>query len=137
MRPIARSTAVLAVPLFLFAAAGCSAGRLDHGKVFVNDRTDLTVKPGQTFSVRWTLNVTPGNDWKAVAPAADPAVVSFVGEDRISADQNQLGDGGELYLVFKAGKRGSTELALENCFDCTGALRETYHDHKTYRVTVG
>ncbi|MDH6130278.1 hypothetical protein [Kitasatospora sp. GP82] len=136
-RPVARAAALAAVPLLL-AAAGCSdTGRMDHGTVFADNRREITVKPGQTFSLHWKLSVVPGNDWKAVPPTADPSVVSFIGEDRIAGDQSHSGDGGNLYLVFRAGTKGSTKLALDNCFTCTGALKDTYHSPRTYAVTVG
>lgn len=110
---------------------------MDHGTVFAFGTATIRVKAGQTFSLHKKLAVVPGTDWQVVAPRPDAAVVTVVGTDRIRPDSGASGDGGELYVVFHAGAKGSTQLVLENCLDCTPGLKQIYQAHDTYRIEVG
>ncbi|MFE0461419.1 hypothetical protein ACFW1A_19440 [Kitasatospora sp. NPDC058965] len=117
---------------------GCQGqGGDDHGRVFAFGSSEIRVSVGQTFSLHQKLAVTPGaQDWQVVDPRPDAAVLDVVRTDRTKPD-GETGDGGQVYLVFKAVGKGSTEVVLEHCLDCTGAMRDTYHSRDTYHVVVG
>ncbi|MFI1523863.1 hypothetical protein [Kitasatospora cineracea] len=112
------------------------AGRTGHGKVFDRSSDELSVRAGQTFSLYWKLPVVPGTDWRPVAPDPDPAVVGFVGVDRYSDAGAPSGDGGHLYLVFKARRPGTTTIVVANCSGCDERARKLFQHQETYRVTV-
>ncbi|MCX4751355.1 hypothetical protein OG455_38640 [Kitasatospora sp. NBC_01287] len=133
-------TGLALLPALLAALlTGCqSEGSMDHGEVYAFGTASIRVKAGQTFSLRQKLAVVPGSDdWQVIAPRPDPAVVAVVGTDLIKADSSHMGDGGEVYLVFKAVAKGSTEVQLENCLSCASYLRASYQQHGSYRVEVG
>ncbi|WP_035849359.1 protease inhibitor I42 family protein [Kitasatospora azatica] len=133
-----RSLGLFATAALLLTGCQVESGGMNHGQVFAFGTSTIDVKPGQTFSLHQKLAVVPGSDdWQVVDPRPDPAVLGVVGTDRIKPAGGQVGDGGEVYLVFKAAAKGTTEVVLENCLSCTGALKQTYHSHNTYRVVVG
>jgi hypothetical protein len=135
---VRRPLGLLAVGALLLTGCQFESGGKDHGTVFPFGTATIQVKPGQTFSLHQKLAVVPGaDDWQVVDPRPDPAVVAVAGTDRIKPDGGNDGDGGEVYLVFKAVAKGSTEVVLEHCLGCTGAMRQTYHSRDTYRVVVG
>lgn len=137
MTPPRRARAGLAsLPLLAVLVSGCGdGGKLDHGTVFGAGSRAISVSPGERFSLHWKLAVVPGNDWKVVAPQPDSSVVKSVGTDKIAPDGG-TGDGGELYLVFEAGSKGSTKMTVADCFSCDPMLKKIYGSRKTYEVTV-
>ena len=129
--------ALTAATGLLLVLTGCqSQGTMDHGQVFAFGTTTIHLKAGQTFSLHKKLAVVPGNDWQVSDPRPDAKVVTVVGTDRIKAD-GASGDGGELYLIFKAVANGNTQVVLDNCLDCPPSLKQIYQSHDTYNVEVG
>ncbi|BAJ28374.1 MULTISPECIES: hypothetical protein [Kitasatospora] len=108
----------------------------NHGRVFASDTPVIAVRSGQVFSLHWSLSVDPGMYHRPAQPPPDPAVVVFTGIDRTHGDPALAGYAGELYLVFRAEGRGTTELTVDNCqADCGGSL-DNFRERRTYRIVV-
>ncbi|MFJ5232137.1 hypothetical protein ACIQBJ_19845 [Kitasatospora sp. NPDC088391] len=131
-----RRILLVLVLLPLLTAPVRQEGRLAHGRVFPKGVTEIEVRPGELFSLHWRLGVVPGTDHRPVRPLADPGVLAYVGADAVPGDPEYLGDGGELYLVFKSRGRGTTGLTVVNCAWCDGDTRSSYGERDTYRITV-
>ncbi|WP_285737971.1 hypothetical protein [Kitasatospora phosalacinea] len=125
-----------AVLLVLVVPVWGEERRTNHGRVFPSDVREISVRRGQVFSLHWKLAVQPGTEHRPVNPPPDPAVVAFTGTDRVRGDPSYLGDGGELYLVFRAVGPGTTELTLDNCRESCGRFDEEYRERRTYRIVV-
>ncbi|MFE9423448.1 hypothetical protein ACFYNO_10850 [Kitasatospora sp. NPDC006697] len=132
-----RHLAAAAAAALALALAGCAdEGRLDHGQVFAFGTGRLAVTAGQTFSLYSKLAVVPGaKDWTVIDPQPDPAVLKVVGPDYLKGGGN-AGDGGSVYLVFKAVGKGSTDFTVENCLNCDAMLKPTYQVRNTYHLVV-
>ncbi|GAA2085316.1 hypothetical protein GCM10009759_04970 [Kitasatospora saccharophila] len=108
----------------------------NHGRVFVAEAREISVRPGQVFSLHWKLAVQPGMEHRPVDPPFDPAVLAFTGADRVRGNPAYMGDGGELYLVFRAEGRGATELTVDNCWSSCEGFIGNYRERRTYLITV-
>ncbi|MFB7945005.1 hypothetical protein ACFC6L_08795 [Kitasatospora phosalacinea] len=125
-----------AVLLVLVAPLWGEERRTNHGRVFPSDVREIAVRRGQVFSLHWKLAVQPGTEHRTVGPPPDPGVVVPTGTDRVRGNPHYLGNGGELYLVFRAVGRGTTELTVDNCWESCGDFDEEYREHRTYRIVV-
>ncbi|MFJ5882573.1 hypothetical protein [Kitasatospora cineracea] len=110
--------------------------QVNHGEVFASDTREVAVRPGQVFSLHWELAVDPGRYHRPVAPRPDPGVAVLTGVDEVPGDPDLLGDGGELYLVFRAEGRGTTELTVDNCREPCGGSADGFRERRTYRIVV-
>ncbi|MCX4745705.1 hypothetical protein OG455_09245 [Kitasatospora sp. NBC_01287] len=121
-------------------------GDLDHGKVFTGASGELTVEPGQLFSIEVDANRVEGDSWDLGAPAAGPAataaptpaatpaaaptaaatpaVVLATGQEYVrnlgitsfAGLTGSFGAGGRYYFVFRARSAGRTTIALHNTY---------------------
>ncbi|WP_407917368.1 hypothetical protein [Kitasatospora sp. NE20-6] len=98
---------------------------------------EVQVRPGQTSSLHWHVAVDPGMEHLPIEPLPDPAVLEFDGADREPAEGwvETSGNGGELYLVFRAKNRGTTTVHVESCQGCPSDY-DSYREHNVYLVTV-
>ncbi|GAA1971672.1 hypothetical protein [Kitasatospora viridis] len=137
MRRRWRVAVAAAVAGLLLAGCDTQSGKLDHGRVFGFDTPQLKVAVGQTFSLYRKLAVVPGQrDWTVVDPQPDPGVLKVVGPDYLKGGGG-MGDGGSVYLVFKAVGKGGTDFTVQNCGSCDAMLRPTYQVRETYHLVVG
>nr|BEK71407.1 hypothetical protein KPHV_86340 [Kitasatospora purpeofusca] len=111
-----------------------------HGHIYSKNVSDIHAGPGEIFSLRWHLAVSPGMDHLPSDPAPDPNVLAFIGAERIHPGglwmAPTMGDGGDLYLIFKARSPGSTILTIGNCFTCPDYYA-SYRERSIYHVRVG
>ncbi|MFI9162828.1 hypothetical protein [Kitasatospora aureofaciens] len=122
---------LLAVAAVLAVAATVGAvvihrmttGRLDHGTVFTQTSGQLTVKPGELFSIEVFANREAGDNWTMATPAPDPAIVQAAGDEyvqnfglaNLTGALGALGadSGGHYYFVFRAGQNfGRTTVTM-------------------------
>ncbi|WP_180290618.1 hypothetical protein [Streptomyces sp. TLI_171] len=134
-----RLVLALALLPLLTAPAPPARGRMVHGTVFSKNISTIHVRPGELFSLHWRLAVTPGMDHRPTTPLPAPDVLVFVGADEVPPHGwiETAGDGGDLYLVFKAQHRGTTALNIANCFNCWVGYGSSYHERNTYQIVVG
>ncbi|MEU9127786.1 hypothetical protein AB0D08_06670 [Kitasatospora sp. NPDC048540] len=86
---------------------------------------EVQARPGHTSLLRWPIAVDPGMQHLPTEPQPDPAMLEFVGAHRVPAGGwvETSGDGGELYLAFRA--------ESESCKGC-----DSHREHDVYLVTV-
>ncbi|WP_405358980.1 protease inhibitor I42 family protein [Kitasatospora sp. NBC_00085] len=97
-------------------------GKLDHGKVFTAASGQLTVKPGQLFSIEVDAHPSWGDEWTVAVPRPDTATVQVSDEEYIAnlhllgRSGSVFGSGGRHFFVFRAMGPGRTEIALHNLY---------------------
>ncbi|MEU6232213.1 protease inhibitor I42 family protein [Kitasatospora sp. NPDC047058] len=96
-------------------------GELDHGKVFTAASGELSVRPGQLFSIEVDEHPSWGDHWTVVTPGPDPAAVRVSDDEYVrnlrlldKTGLGVLGSGGRHYFVFRANAAGRTEISLRN-----------------------
>ncbi|MFF2045295.1 protease inhibitor I42 family protein [Kitasatospora sp. NPDC058170] len=117
----------VAAVLVVVVAAGAvgvhllTRGRLDHGKVFTATSGQLTVKPGQLFSIEVGAYPSWGDIWHTAAPGPDAGTVRAAGEEFVDNlglvsghYDNVLASGGHYYFVFRAGNPGQATITLRS-----------------------
>jgi predicted secreted protein len=129
MRALAISTLTAAA-----LAAGCGG---DGVKTFDEPKGTLSVKAGEEFRIVLAENPSTGYLWRFRQPP-DPAVVRLTGRrfDLEDGGEERAGAGGDRIFTFRAVRRGSTTMYLENVF--TGGERgRRPADTRRLRVDVG
>ncbi|MFH8382384.1 hypothetical protein ACH4E7_15770 [Kitasatospora sp. NPDC018058] len=117
-------TALLAVAGVVGAVAvhRMTTGRLDHGTVFTESSGQLTVKPGELFSIE-VFGYQGGREtWTVAFPGPDPAIVQPSGDeyvDNVGIEDlagfvliGNRGSGGHYYFTFRARNSGRTTIAV-------------------------
>ncbi|WP_049649259.1 protease inhibitor I42 family protein [Kitasatospora sp. MY 5-36] len=116
--------AALAVPATMRAVTvhRKTTGRLDHGTVFTQTSGQITVKPGELFSVEVPAYRLAGDVWSMAAPAPDPAVAKAAGDEYVHnfdvrdlfdfGDIGNTGSGGRYYFTFRAQNPGRTTMTV-------------------------
>ncbi|MFI9329361.1 protease inhibitor I42 family protein [Kitasatospora sp. NPDC052868] len=117
----------VAAVLVVVVAAGAvgvqllTRGKLDHGRVFTAVSGQLTVKPGQLFSIEVGAYPTWGDTWHLAAPGPDAATVQTAGQEFVrnlglvsGHYDNVLASGGHYYFVFRAGSPGQATITLRS-----------------------
>lgn len=128
-----REKVLLSVALLLISAAliGCSGASADM--IYGRDDTQISVKAGDTFTIRLEENPTTGYAW--TADISDQTVVELAKEEykQESAEEDIVGAGGVKELTFKALKKGEAAVTLkyERSFEEDSAV-ETL----VYNITV-
>ncbi|MFD0275092.1 protease inhibitor I42 family protein [Kitasatospora sp. NPDC127111] len=122
-----------------------TSGKLDHGKVFTASSGQLTVTPGQLFSIEIDEHPAWGDHWTVATPGPDPATVQASADEYVGnlhllekSDVGVFGSGGRHYFVFRANGPGRTEIALHNRY-AGGAIAppaDLAPDQVDRRVTV-
>ncbi|MGW3044143.1 protease inhibitor I42 family protein [Kitasatospora sp. NPDC001159] len=119
-------TAVLAVAGIVGAVAvhRMTTGKLDHGTVFTASSGQLTVKPGELFSIEVFGYQESRDTWTMGTPGPDPAIVRASGDEYVdkfgiedltgSALIGNLGSGGHYYFTFRAQNSGRTTITLHD-----------------------
>lgn len=122
---------ILLVPVALLAVAGSvgavaihrmTTGKLDHGTVVTATSGELTVKPGELFSVEVFAYQEAGDIWTMATPAPDPSIVQSTGDEYVDnvgiedlpgfGGNGALGTGGHYYFTFRARTPGRTTVTL-------------------------
>ncbi|MER6303406.1 hypothetical protein ABT247_28125 [Kitasatospora sp. NPDC001539] len=148
---------IVLVAVVLLAVAGSAGavavhrmttGKLDHGTVFTATSGELSVKPGQLFSVEVSAHRGWGDVWTVAEPAPDAAVVQTVGDEYVrNFELSNLGgaigsdSGGHYYFVFRAGAQpGRTTVTLHVAYRDRGGMTYSGGPEQTKRqftVDVG
>ncbi|MFH8385095.1 protease inhibitor I42 family protein [Kitasatospora sp. NPDC018058] len=148
---------ILLVAVVLLAVAGTAGavaihkmttGKLDHGTVFTATSGELSVKPGQLFSVEVSAHRERGDVWTVADPAPDPAVVQTVGDEFVrNVGLANLGgaigsdSGGHYYFVFRAAQNpGRTTVTVHVSYRDRGGMTFSGGPEQTRRqftVNVG
>ncbi|MER7847405.1 protease inhibitor I42 family protein [Kitasatospora sp. NPDC096077] len=117
--------AVLAVAATVGAVAihKMTTGELSHGTVFTQTSGELTVNPGDVFSIEVFAYREAGDNWTMATPAPDPAIVQATGDEYVDnfgvqdvfgfGGTGDLGTGGHYYFTFRAAQHpGTTTITL-------------------------
>ncbi|MEU5214291.1 protease inhibitor I42 family protein [Streptomyces sp. NPDC020742] len=132
-------TLVIAVAVAgLLVALHSVVSQLSAPEVFGPDDTEITVSPGDRFSVRITDGPADGARWIIAEPRPDPAVLRAAGV-REAPDPTTPSVGGPArFLDFEAVRPGRTDLRLLRCRRCTAdAADEPGARTLNFRVRVG
>ncbi|MFH8387257.1 protease inhibitor I42 family protein [Kitasatospora sp. NPDC018058] len=99
-----------------------TTGELDHGTVFTQTSGQLTVKPGELFSIEVFAYREAGDNWTMATPVPDPAVVRATGDEYVDdfgikdlpgfGGTGDLGTGGHYYFTFRAQSPGRTTVTV-------------------------
>ncbi|MFE7532145.1 protease inhibitor I42 family protein [Kitasatospora sp. NPDC057542] len=99
-----------------------TTGKLDHGTVFSQTSGQLTVKPGELFSIEVFAYQDAGDIWTMASPAPDPAIVQAAGDEYVDnfgvkdlpgfGGNGALGTGGHYYFTFRAQSPGRTTITV-------------------------
>ncbi|MEU8927744.1 protease inhibitor I42 family protein [Kitasatospora sp. NPDC048545] len=113
---------VVAATVGTVAIHRMTTGRLDHGTVFTQTSGQLTVKPGELFSIEVFAYREAGDNWTMATPAPDPAVVQGAGDEYVDnfgikdllgfGGTGDLGAGGHYYFTFRAQSPGRTTVTV-------------------------
>ncbi|GGV26924.1 hypothetical protein GCM10010495_48670 [Kitasatospora herbaricolor] len=116
----------------LTALAAQYGGHLVHGYTYPRDVRVVQARPGQTSPLHWHVAVDPGMEHLPIQPLPDPAVLEFVGADRVPAGRwvETSGDAWEL-----AKNRGITTAHVESGQGCPSDYN-SYREHDVYLVSV-
>ncbi|MER7581517.1 protease inhibitor I42 family protein [Kitasatospora sp. NPDC097691] len=141
--------AVLAVAIAVGAVVvhRMTTGKLDHGTVFAATSDELTVKPGELFSIEVFGYQGARDAWAVADPGPDPAVVRASGDeyvDNVGIDDlaahvfvGSLGSGGHYYFTFRAQSPGRTTITLHDGVPSHGGGKFANPSARTERqVTV-
>ncbi|MFJ9455493.1 protease inhibitor I42 family protein [Kitasatospora sp. NPDC101447] len=129
MKKWQRILLVLVAVLAVVGTAGAVAihrmttGKLDHGTVVTATTGEITVRPGELFSIEVGAYQMAGDIWSVADPAPDAAVVQTVGDEYVRdfgvgdlldfGEIGALGSGGHYYFVFRAAPNpGRTTVTL-------------------------
>ncbi len=122
----------MAVLLLLPTPAGQHGGRSAHRSAY----PQVWVRPGQV-SLRCPVVIAPSMERLPTAPLPDPAVLEFVGANRVQAGScgETTADGATLYLAFRERARGVSTLRVESCQGCT-ANCDSCREHGAHVIVV-
>ncbi|WP_241746073.1 protease inhibitor I42 family protein [Streptomyces lydicus] len=108
--------------------------QLSAPEVYDADDTEITVSPGERFSVRVAEDPAGGYHWIIAEPRPDPAVLKAAG-GRVTTGGPPAG--AARHLSFEAVRPGRTDLRLLRCRRCgPGAADEAGARSLNFRVTV-
>jgi len=100
---------VIALAAIVLSTTGCSSG--GSALTAKDNGTAVTVKTGDTFTVKLEGNPSTGYTWEA--KDLDTSILEQVGDPAFDSSNPALvGSGGSLTLTFKALKAGTTTLTL-------------------------
>ncbi|MFF2147885.1 protease inhibitor I42 family protein [Kitasatospora sp. NPDC058190] len=141
--------AVLAVAGIVGAVAvhRTTTGKLDHGTVFTASSGQLTVKPGELFSIEVFGYEGERDTWTVAYPGPDPAIVQPSGDeyvDNIGIEDlasfvliGNQGSGGHYYFTFRARNPGQTTITVHaGGRDRFGGHLSSGSDQTSRQVTV-
>lgn len=113
-------------------------GQLSGPKIFGPGASEISVAPGERFSVRLPDDPADGYHWAIAEPRPDPAVVAVTGDRFREGGPPPEDPEGARYLDFAARRTGRTDLRLLHCRRCgPGTAGETGARSVNFRITVG
>ena len=78
-----------------------------------NMTKQLTVSPGNSFTVTLCSNATTGFSWSESAQISDPTIVQQVSHEVIPPESGLIGAPGNEVWTFKALKKGTSTVSME------------------------
>lgn len=133
-----RRTLVIALAIAaLLIALHSVFSQLSAPRIYDADDSEITVSPGDRFSVQVDDEGAGGYRWIIADPRPDPAVLRAAGS-RVVPVGARAGSGRVRRLGFRAVRPGRTDLRLLRCRRCGGgAADEPGARSLNFRVTVG